>query len=215
MTVRDMDRETGEGMETAANSKYDDYIRGKRVIFVGPSPVLENTGMGEWIDSFDVVVRANRWFNIHNFHQDYGSRMDVWYCNIAYERRYRPLDLKHNGAQWACFKSSYPDQYNTIMNCRTCREGRTAAKKLTENPLMLLILIYDLIIHGAAELWVDGIDLYQNERKYVSQYHDDNTVKWSDVLQSHRVNEHIQIMRQLHTGTLIQMRDQIAECLEV
>ena len=52
-------------------SQYEDYelepellnlVKGKRVAFVCPSPHLIGQGMGEFIDSFDLVVRVNQGF---------------------------------------------------------------------------------------------------------------------------------------------------------
>lgn len=59
---------------------FRDYINGKNVIIVGPSNSLEGKGLGKVIDSYDIVIRINRWYYMNN-HNDYGSRCDVYYVN--------------------------------------------------------------------------------------------------------------------------------------
>ena len=68
-------------------SKYEDYelepellelVKGKRVAFVCPSPHLIGQGMGEFIDSFDLVVRVNQGFApTEDTWEDYGKRVDI------------------------------------------------------------------------------------------------------------------------------------------
>lgn len=64
------------------SKKFNDYLKGKNVILVGPSPYLEGKGRGTFIDSFDVVIRFNRGWNIpESQHADYGSKTDIrWHC---------------------------------------------------------------------------------------------------------------------------------------
>ena len=38
----------------------EEYFRDKSVVIVGPSPSLKGSGQGEYIDSFDIVVRVNK-----------------------------------------------------------------------------------------------------------------------------------------------------------
>ena len=59
-----------------ANTNPDlvEYLRDKRVAFVGPAPYLSGLGKGELIDSFDIVVRVQP--EIWDA-SDFGSRTDV------------------------------------------------------------------------------------------------------------------------------------------
>lgn len=60
--------------------EYNQMLKDKKVIVVGPSPSLEGKGMGEYIDSFDVVVRINKAFPVEEGQQkDIGSRTDIHY----------------------------------------------------------------------------------------------------------------------------------------
>lgn len=61
-----------------SETEYYDWLRGKRVIIVGPAGYLQGRGKGEWIDSFDVVVRVNHAVPV-SFPEDYGKRTDVLY----------------------------------------------------------------------------------------------------------------------------------------
>lgn len=55
---------------------YAKYLKGKRVIFVGPAGYLDGQRKGKWINSFDVVVKPN-WGQTQD-PRDYG-RTDVLY----------------------------------------------------------------------------------------------------------------------------------------
>lgn len=60
------------------NSKIDpllnEYLKGKRVAFVGPAPYLMGLGKGKEIDEYDIVVRIQH--DIQNL-SDYGSKTDI------------------------------------------------------------------------------------------------------------------------------------------
>ncbi len=52
------------------------FLRGKSIALVGPSPHLENLSLGETIDSYDVVLRVNE-LSYEIGKNDFGSRTDV------------------------------------------------------------------------------------------------------------------------------------------
>jgi hypothetical protein len=53
-------------------------IDGKTIAFVGPAPSLVGTGMGEKIDSYDLVIRINTAYDIpEELWEDYGKRTDI------------------------------------------------------------------------------------------------------------------------------------------
>ena len=69
--------------------KFEDYIKGKSVIFVGPSPILLGKKMGKFIDSFDIVIKTNDFINIkthEKYINDYGKRNDIICLNMSYSR---------------------------------------------------------------------------------------------------------------------------------
>lgn len=68
-------------------NKFEDYqidndlselVSGKRIAYVCPSPHLKGMKMGEYIDSFDLVVRVNQAFHMQEENwEDYGKRTDI------------------------------------------------------------------------------------------------------------------------------------------
>jgi hypothetical protein len=76
---------------------YPQYIKDKRVVFVGPSPILEGRGMGKDIESFDVVVKTGPAAHITraDYWRDYGRRIDVLYCNTEYCRNVEPHVMEY------------------------------------------------------------------------------------------------------------------------
>jgi len=55
-------------------------LKGKRIAYVCPSPHLEGKGMGELIDSYDIVVRVNQnRAMLESQWADYGKRTDILY----------------------------------------------------------------------------------------------------------------------------------------
>ena len=57
-------------------------VKNKTVAIVGPSPHLVNTGLGEFIDSHDLVIRINEILPSGYF-QDYGSKTDIVFLNLG------------------------------------------------------------------------------------------------------------------------------------
>lgn len=67
--------------DCAKNAKeYMKYLEGKKIILVGPSGALIGKGLGEKIDSYDVVIRMNNSIAIpFKYKKDLGSRTDILY----------------------------------------------------------------------------------------------------------------------------------------
>ncbi|GAA0366809.1 hypothetical protein GCM10009092_33940 [Bowmanella denitrificans] len=59
----------------------DDLIKGKRCIVVAPSGYLKGRGWPskQFIESFDLVVKASDTCEIYDAHGELGSRCDIWY----------------------------------------------------------------------------------------------------------------------------------------
>jgi len=58
--------------------EFKNYIQNKKVIIVGPAGYLKDQNRGEYINSFDIVVRINHAIPI-KYPNDYGNRTDVLY----------------------------------------------------------------------------------------------------------------------------------------
>lgn len=155
-------------------------VEGKRVIYVGPSPILKGRGLGEFIDSFDVVVRCNNMYKVpEELWEDYGKRCDVAYFIHAY-LRYNKLDLNTllknktvifaksgkvagiNGVPWFQYKTRvfFEDKTNKITNRKI--EGRTISTGL--------LTMKQILRAQASLLYVTGIDFYTTQDLHVVHY---------------------------------------------
>jgi len=59
-----------------SNYRLTEYLKGKRVVLVGPSPHLKGQKLGKVIDGYDVVCRVNE-VSPFGLEEDYGSRTDI------------------------------------------------------------------------------------------------------------------------------------------
>ena len=57
-----------------------DIIKDKRVALVGPSSSLDNKNMGELIDSYDIIIKINRFQDLSS--KDCGKRMDILFSTF-------------------------------------------------------------------------------------------------------------------------------------
>jgi len=66
--------------EVIKDEKYNNFLKDKRVILVGPSPSLENSNAQEFIDSYDLVVRMNKGYPVEKEQTKHiGKRVDIHY----------------------------------------------------------------------------------------------------------------------------------------
>lgn len=154
------------------HDEYKEYIRGKRVIFVGACPNLLKTGFGEIIDKYDVVVRSNGSFEIQNkYKKDYGSRTDVLYCNVQYAREMRPLPVKRYakcGIKFLCgktFGTQDLEMYSHHVKVRSIKHIIKRVHKQVHGALMGLFLIEDILECKPKELFLTGIDFFKSKRQ--------------------------------------------------
>ena len=72
--------------EVKISKKFNDYLKGKSIVIVGPSPYLIGKNRGEYIDSFDIVIRMNKGWKISpNKVKDYGFKTDIrWHCMMEH-----------------------------------------------------------------------------------------------------------------------------------
>ena len=77
--------------------KYGKFLNDKRVIIVGPAAYMLGHKQGEFIDTFDVVVRINMGsFMTRSNPEDFGTRGDILYncMNGSQPGASGPLDFK-------------------------------------------------------------------------------------------------------------------------
>jgi hypothetical protein len=145
---------------------YENLFRGKRVIFVGPSPIMKGRKLGEFIDSFDVVIRTNNMMNtlLDNplLYEDYGRRTDILYVNVTYERdaykEWRVREWKEQGLQVIC-KMMHSNPKNPLLV-----NWRNIPYRLPEVPPPTLFigtrLIHEILQYDFKEFYITGIDAY-------------------------------------------------------
>lgn len=87
---------------------FEELIYNKNIIFTCPSSILVNSKIGNYIDSFDTVIRINNFFNINN-EIDFGKRIDILYINKAFSVHYEKFPIeewKLKGLKFLCYKSN-------------------------------------------------------------------------------------------------------------
>ena len=98
------------------DTQYNDFLKDKKVIIVGPSPSLEGKGLGDFIDSYDIVVRINKSFPIEKELQiDLGSRTDIHsHCLCTKLDCGGPVFYKEMKDQNVFVLCSYPKYVNSF-----------------------------------------------------------------------------------------------------
>ena len=104
--------------------KYQEYLKDKRVILVGPAPYILNQKMYDLIDSYDVVVRINRGLQMPDKNpDDFGSRTDVYYhCMSDHPENGGPFDyelmqkqkVKHLRAAYPPLRKGGDNSFNNV-----------------------------------------------------------------------------------------------------
>ena len=98
------------------SSKFNEYLKEKSVIVVGPSPHLKGLGRGSEIDSYDIVVRLNKGWKVDNeLQEDYGQKTTIRYhCMMEHESnggKYEIELMKSNGVEWLASQFPYNLDY--------------------------------------------------------------------------------------------------------
>src|SRR4030042_6163274 len=159
---------------------YFNYLTGKRIIFVGPAPNMIGRKLGEWIDSFDIVIRTNHFPVLMKENKslaiDYGKKCHVLYINMQYYRKTKffPIDLyKSLGIKWLCMRQCKDIDYRMYHNnfkVRVISKINKQIKKFIKVPLMGNVIIYDVSECNPGEFAVAGIDFYKSAGRNYSAY---------------------------------------------
>jgi hypothetical protein len=71
--------------------KMAEVLSDKQVIVVCPSKTIESSGLGDFVDSHDLVVRLNNGYNITpNLQRDFGCRTDIIYHYLGLQSENQP-----------------------------------------------------------------------------------------------------------------------------
>lgn len=194
------------------DSQYNELLKDKKVIVVGPSPSLEGSGKGKEIDGYDIVVRVNKGFPIEDgFESDLGSRTDIHYhclhtspecCgNIFYE------EMKNKNVLVSCpypkyVRPFYSDvtsfekenkKWNLSFHCTDTDYYIGVAKMLGTRPNSGTMAIMDLLCYDLKELHITGFTWFRDGwRKSYKKLSDDNFKKVSDEVKSEFNGNHKQ-----------------------
>jgi hypothetical protein len=103
--------------------KFNEYLRGKKVIIVGPASYMLEKESADFIESFDVVVRLNRGWNVkEELKKNLGARTDVRYhCGMEHENNGGAWNIQgmlDYGVQWAAiqFPRNLDYFHNDVLN---------------------------------------------------------------------------------------------------
>lgn len=144
-----------------------DYLKGKRVVVVGPAEYLQGRGLGRWIDDHDVVVRMNR---SRPLAEDYGSRTDILFNFITELWADYFIDQQpflEDGLKAIVTTTALPNYY-----CRfrrktkiptfllTKQEYRAIRNEIGSKPNTGTVAVAYLLTTKIASLDVVGMDLY-------------------------------------------------------
>jgi len=178
--------------------KYSNFLKDKKVVLVGPSPHMIQSGFGKLIDSYDVVVRVNKGYKISkDIEIDLGKRTDVLYQTMLQQLGLgttMPIDELKDKIKWIC--ASFPDKKhksfikefikfnNNRINFHIIdKEYWESLKDKTDVPHAGTVAIFDLLKHDIKELYITGITFYQVKGEgnsfYYKGYHKRvNKSKW-------------------------------------
>jgi len=150
------------------------FLLNKNVVVVGPSPIVIGEGLGEFIDSFDVVIKMNGGLDIKN-KDDYGSKCDILFTNHFYTKSVKNLtkNCENNSVKFLITKTNTNLKSDKVYI--DCWERYDYDKLYGLNaPLTGLHAIHTLITHSVKSITLVGMDFYQNT--YVDGYLPDTFV---------------------------------------
>lgn len=154
-------------------SEFANYIRGKKICFVGASPIIKGRLLGREIDDFDVVVKTNGslFLNEAGYFRDYGERINVLYCNNQFAREMHPFPmptLKNRRVQYIRFKAIGLANLNYYRSrgfeCDIISKAMNQVNSKLTGALMGCYILKDLMMCRPKKLHVTGIDFFTSKR---------------------------------------------------
>jgi hypothetical protein len=171
--------------DIAANNhkKFQEVVKGKTVIFVGPANTLEGKGQGKIIDEYDLVVRTNDGIDVAKQSPgDYGSRCDAIFLNNSWCRRKLkdfqfPKELKFIflKAHSASIGYKRKDLRSKITMARSISRKNKLRQLWREDnalkePLQSSHVAYNIVDYKVAQLTFTGIDFYESKQSWHKAY---------------------------------------------
>ena len=161
------------------NGKYSKFLKGKRVVLVGPANTTKETKQKDIIEGYDIVIRMNLAYKIPNkMQEDIGKRVDVLYCALSdyyYNKKIftknRMLKFKNN-IKWIISTgvhrgnilklASYNKVAKSGIGIRQMgkADSKFVSSKLKSKPTVGILSIYDLLSQDVSELYLTGFTFY-------------------------------------------------------
>lgn len=170
-------------------SRFSEYVANKRIALVGPASTLQETEMGSFIDSFDLVVRLNHaWPLPEQFQQDIGRRVDIIYHNMNFKDQ--PMNkkvisqMRHGGVTWLV--STHPAEEkrfrHRLRRFKKMNNGtllfrafpgwlKKRMQRKVKHPNAGIMAIEDLLRFPIKHLYVTGFSFYTTGYMNYPNYH--------------------------------------------
>jgi hypothetical protein len=180
-----------------------EYIKNKTVIFVGSCPNMLGRGLGKFIDSYDIVARANGSINLiedENFQKDFGSRCNLLYINNQFHRHNKPLpvaDYVAKGVKMIALKhcpTRYRIDYCNQISTRVISDVIRLIVPKLPSCTMGNFAWTDILQARPRELFLTGVDFFASRNikdngndiyhEYIDGYLQDSIRKEAKVLNS-------------------------------
>lgn len=167
---------------------FSQFIDGKCIALVGPAESILNTGKGEIIDKFDLVVRLNKSIPLPTkIKEDIGTRTDIVYnsmntSDFPGENNLSTRLYKKHNVKFMC--SSYPFNHNIFhddilnyvrkykfdmpLKVMDDMKFKKFEKILGTRPYTGTCAIMDLLSYPIKYLYITGLDFYHS--KYYGEY---------------------------------------------
>jgi len=153
---------------------FTDYIKGKKVCFVGPSAIMKGRGLGEFIDTFDVVARTNGSIYLlenDEYQKDYGKKIDILYTNNQFYREMSPLPIdafSTKGVKYlrmkTCKKNDL-ENFRKKIQCEIIKNAILNVNQYNPSATMGSYILRDILNHNPCELYVTGISFFSLKKK--------------------------------------------------
>ena len=221
----------------------NEFLKNKKVILIGPSPSLEGSKKGEYIDSFDVVVRLNKSFPVEA-NEDIGTRTDIHYhCLHTNPACGGTIFYKELKEQNVILSAPYPKWvrpfYNDVSSFQKENQNWNIpfhmidthyyleiSKMLKTRPNSGTLAILDLLAYDVKELHITGFTWFRDGwRKSYKDYCDifgtengDNKREedMSGMLKTHNQKPQEDLVREIYTNDdRVFIDDIMKEILEV
>ena len=162
------------------DTQYNEMLKGKRVVIVGPAPSLEGSGKGKDIDDYDIVVRINKGFPVEQgMESDIGSRTDIHYhCLCTTAECGGPVFYKEMKDSNVFVSAPYPKAvgpfYNDVQRFELDNKKwelpfhvidtdyyRSIAESVGTRPNSGTLTIIDLLAYDVKELHITGFTWFR------------------------------------------------------